>query len=122
MRELSLSTLAGAVLGDASGITAFLLQAGQTLTTLRYSREAEDEADQEGMRMMQAAKIDPAHMIRFFETLKKRQDLHLPGYLSIHPKTTERSARLNALATIVSVRPTPLLQASPWSTIAHLCR
>jgi predicted Zn-dependent protease len=41
------------------------------LAQANYSRQAEREADAEALRVMQAAGIDPRHMVMFFEALKK---------------------------------------------------
>ncbi len=123
VRDLSMAAIAGAVLGDVSGIGAVAVQAGRTLTTLHHSRGAEEEADREGMRLIQAAQIDPSGMIRFFETVKaKTANAELPGYLSTHPETDQRIARLKALAAEVPVHPKPLLPDDRWDDIKNLCR
>jgi len=123
VRDLSMAAIAGAVLGDVSGIGAFAVQAGRTLTTLHHSRGAEEEADREGMRLIQAAQIDPSGMIRFFETVKaKTANAELPGYLSTHPETDQRLARLKALAAEVPVHSTPLLPDGRWEDVKNLCQ
>lgn len=121
--ELSIAAIAGAVLGDVSGVGAFAVQAGRTLTTLHHSRGAEEEADREGMRLIQAAQIDPSGMIRFFETVKaKTANAGLPGYLSTHPQTDQRIARLKALAAEVPVQSKPLLPDGRWNDMKNLCQ
>jgi len=123
VRDLSMAAIVGAVLGDVSGIGSVAVQAGRTLTTLHHSRGDEDEADREGLRLIQAAQLDPSGMIRFFETLKARTaHAELPGYLSTHPETEQRIARLKALAAEVPTYPKPLLPDVRWDEVKNLCR
>jgi Zn-dependent protease with chaperone function len=123
IRDLSLAAIVGAVFGDVTGIGAFALQGARTMTTLHYSRETEAEADREGMRLLQAARIDPAGMVRFFETLKKHTGgAEIPAYLSTHPETDERLADMKALAAQLSVQPEPLLAGVKWDEVKRLCR
>jgi len=123
VRDLSVAAIVGAVFGDITGIGALTVAAGRTLTTLHYSRETETEADREGLRLLQAARIDPAGMVRFFETLKKHTgDAGLPAYLSTHPDTEQRLAEMKALAKAVPVRSEPLLADVQWDEVRKLCR
>lgn len=123
VRDLSTAAIVGAVFGDITGIGALAVQAGRTLTTLHYSRETEAEADREGLSLLQAARVDPAGMIRFFETLKKQTgDAGLPAYLSTHPDTDERLAAMKALAAAMPVNAEPLLEDAQWDEVKRLCR
>lgn len=123
VRDLSIAAIVGAVFGDITGIGALAVAAGRTLTTLRYSRETEAEADREGLRLLQAARIDPSGMVRFFETLKKHAGgAELPAYLSTHPDTDERITEMKALAAATSVRTEPLLPDVEWNEVKNLCR
>lgn len=91
----SLGTMAalGLVFGDVSG----LAQIAASLSSLSYSRDAEREADAKGLAALKAAAIDPAGMVRMFETLgKEGEGLAPPALLSSHPATTERIARLKS--------------------------
>jgi len=123
VRDLSIAAIVGAVFGDITGIGALSVAAGRTLTTLHYSRETETEADREGLHLLQAARIDPAGMVRFFETLKKQTGgAALPAYLSTHPNTDERIAEMKALAAAMSVNAEPLLADVRWDEVRKLCR
>jgi predicted Zn-dependent protease len=130
IRDLSLAAIADAVFGDVIVIGAFAVQGARTLTTLHYSRESEEEADREGMRLLQTARINPAGMIRFFETLKAQTgEAEPPAYLSTHPETDVRIARLKALAAELGRRgtdlksvPIPLLADVKWDEVKKLCR
>jgi len=80
------------MIGDISG--SVFTDAATRLTELRFSRDAEREADKEGLRRLVAARIDPAGMIRFYEKLAEEQRLSPPPILSTHPATGERLATL----------------------------
>jgi len=123
VRDLSIAAIVGAVFGDITGIGALAVAAGRTLTTLHYSRETETEADREGLRLLQAARIDPAGMVRFFETLKKHTGGgELPAYLSTHPDTDKRLAEMKVWAAATPVQSEPLLADVKWDEVRKLCR
>ena len=127
VRDLTLAALVAAVFGDVSGIGAFAVQGARTLTTLHYSRDAEAQADREGLTLLKAARIDPDGMVRFFQTLKKQAGgAEVPTYLSTHPETDERLAEMKALAaqlgTDLKSLPTALLADVNWSEVKNLCR
>lgn len=111
----SLGTLAalGIVFGDVSGIA----QIAAGLSQLSYSRDAEREADAEGLRTLKAARIDPQGMVRMFQTLAKESEgLAPPAMLSSHPATAERIARLQAAITEAGEWPvTPI--AVDWPAV-----
>jgi predicted Zn-dependent protease len=92
VKGLGLRALLTLVLGDLSGTV--LAEGMQHLTELRFSREAELEADREGLRRLVAAGIDPGGMVRFFEKLAREQSLAPPAFLSTHPATEERLSEL----------------------------
>jgi predicted Zn-dependent protease len=102
---------------------SYALQAAQTLQTLSYSRNAEDEADEEGYHLLQQAKINPEGMLTFFAKLGKEH----PGdtvfrYLSTHPATQDRLAHLRELqpsdSTIYETSPFQ----SEWAEVKTLCK
>jgi predicted Zn-dependent protease len=116
--------LVAALASDASGVMAFGLESARTLGTLRYSRRQEEEADADGMRMLVAARIDPAGMIEFFERLRREEgrSLEFLTYLSTHPSTDDRIRKLEALAGESRVRPVALLTDYDWRDLRSLCR
>ena len=69
-------------------------------TTLNFSREAEQEADRVGLRVLERAGYDPLAMPAFLEKLQSAQRYarKAPEYLSTHPLTTSRIADLRARA------------------------
>jgi Zn-dependent protease with chaperone function len=124
VQQASTGLLLAAVTGDASGVFVYGVEAARTLGTLRYSRQAEEEADVEGLRMLQAAGIDPAGMVTFFESLRRnepRLSANL-GYLSTHPSTTDRLARLRAAMNAPATHPgAPLLSPGGWAQLKAIC-
>ena len=92
IKNLGLRALASLALGDYAGTT--LAEGMKKFAALGFSREAEREADQEGLRRLVAAGIDPQGLVRFFELLEKEHQLAPPEFLSTHPATTERIAAL----------------------------
>jgi beta-barrel assembly-enhancing protease len=123
-QQASTGVLMAALAGDISGVVAFGLEGARTLGDLQMSRAAEIEADQEGMRRIQEARVDPAGTITFFEKLAKREREHndsLARYLRTHPTTMERIASLRALAAMAPGPPERLLPDDDWNAVKSLC-
>lgn len=78
------------VFGDVSNIIAGV---PALLLDLRYSREAERDADDYAAAMLRHNGLPLAYMEHVFEVLEKL-DKSPSGYLSSHPITSERLARL----------------------------
>src|SRR5262249_23127573 len=111
IQDASTGLLLMALTGDATGPLAYGLEAARTIGSLRYSRRAEEEADVEGMRMLLAARINPAGMVAFFEMLQKEEGRAgtALAYLSTHPPAADRVARLKSVAAAWKGTPEPLL-------------
>jgi hypothetical protein len=73
LRQASAGVLMAALVGDVSAVVAFGLQSARTLGDLRYSRQAELEADRDGARMLHAAAVDPAGMVSFFQAMQREE-------------------------------------------------
>jgi len=122
VQQLSMAFAVAALSGDASGIMTFGLQAAHTLQTLSYSRSAEEQADEQGMRLLLRAGVDPGGMLSFFEKLNaKHKPEFLPGYLSTHPSPAKRLQRLRHLAEDSSSSTATLLPGTNWKQIRSLC-
>jgi Zn-dependent protease with chaperone function len=122
--DVSTSIFFSAIAGDASGAMRMVLDSAKTLGRLRYSRQAETEADVAGVRMLAAAHIDPRGMLSFFEKLQKRE-ANTGGaalaYLSNHPLTSERIATLKATDAVARGPFKPLPMRGRWKTLATAC-
>ncbi len=121
-REMSMSVLFAAAVGDASGLTT-VLDAAQTIGALRYRRRDEAEADREGMKAVQAARIDSSGMIRFLNKLEESSgDMpRAAEYISTHPLTRNRIEQLSRMAAQADYTPVPLLPGYQWAEIGKLC-
>ncbi len=123
LRHASTSLLLAGLAGDMSGAMVYGLEGARILGELRYSRQDEEEADREGLRMLVAAGVDPSGMIAFFERLQKGQEKGpaLPRYASTHPPTDERIARLRALVAAERSAAIPLLPGLDWQSVRSIC-
>jgi predicted Zn-dependent protease len=105
-----------ALIGDAGGLLSTIATAAPLLLTQKYSRQFEAEADEHGYLLLGRASIDPRGMVRFFERMKQEEEkvrqkvreqagdsaadalTKLPEFLSTHPATDSRIARMQSLA------------------------
>ena len=120
LQDLSLQVLIAAWTGDAGGLEVALETAGN-LGKLRFSRQAETEADLEGMRMLQEARIAPGGMVAF---LKSLETMDVPGgltYLSTHPRNEDRIRQLERLAAGMEFASVPLLPGVSWEEVKFRC-
>lgn len=85
--------IAGAVVGNG-GLMGQLAQLGIGLgansVLLKYSRDAERQADLLGAQMMARAGYNPLEMARFFEKLAAQGGSRGPAFLSSHPDPGDR--------------------------------
>jgi len=96
--------LLGAVIGDG-GAGAMATRAAAGLAAngfmLKFSRDDEREADEEGLRIMQRAGYDPRGMAEFMALLAAQQQRN-PGaveqFLSSHPAPAERVQEIQRIA------------------------
>jgi Zn-dependent protease with chaperone function len=121
----SLGILISALTGDPTGAAALGAQGALVLGQLRYSRLAEAEADRDGIRLLQAAGLDPSGEIHFFEKLAGKgqgQSGRHAEYLSTHPLPASRIAAMRELVRD-GPRPTRvLLEGYDWKDIRRICR
>jgi hypothetical protein len=86
-----------AVLGSAGGAVGALSQiggAGLSLAFLKFSRDAEKQADILGAQTMTKAGYDPRGMITVFQRLDKLGAGRGPQFLSDHPNPDKRIERI----------------------------
>jgi predicted Zn-dependent protease len=106
-KRMSIATLAamiaGVVLGGggkASEAAVTMAMATSEALALKYSRENETDADQNGVQYVAKAGYDPKGMIAFLSKISKMNlgsGSEIPAYLSTHPVTENRIALLENL-------------------------
>jgi predicted Zn-dependent protease len=91
--------LLGALLGGGNGSKVAQLGAGIAAQSvmMKFSRDAEREADMKALQYMKRAGYDPRGMVEFLQVLRNRQGRD-PGsvqtFFASHPAPAERVARL----------------------------
>jgi len=95
----------GAILGGPAGAAAQIGSQGVGVYFLKYSREYETEADLLGARIMANAGYDPRDLANMFRTIEA-QGGGGGGFLSDHPSSKDRYARINQEAQYLRVRET----------------
>ncbi len=122
IQHASAGLLLAALTGDMTGPLAYGLESARVLGQLQYSRHAEEEADQDGMKRLLAARIAPGGMIGFFEDLDKGDPpRNVLRYLSTHPSTSDRIAVLKAQANRAQAPPTQLMSEKDWQDLKAIC-
>lgn len=122
LREASFGLLISAVTGNSQGFDK-ILQTARQIGALGYSRDSEQSADTEGMKLMIKSGIDPTGMIDFFEIMKKESG-DMKGfleYLSTHPSTGDRIARLEKMVEGKNIKYDKLLKDKKWDEIKAWC-
>jgi beta-barrel assembly-enhancing protease len=104
--QLGTMALVGLLFGGTDiGAPAHILA---NLATTAYGREQETEADDEGLRTLVRAHIDPRGMAELFERLAKA-GLTPPELLSSHPDPGKRAERARSSAAgVTTTEPGPL--------------
>lgn len=122
LQQVSMKILLAAAVGDARGLS-YGLEGAQTLGILRYTRQKEEEADREAIKMLIASRIDPRGLLTFFATVQKeaKKSPKLPSYLSTHPDLEERIQRLKTLTANAPIPSIGLLPGYEWRNLYTIC-
>ncbi len=95
VRTLGLAALTEGLVGDGLGASAAFL-----LVATAYSRDAEAQADATAVALLEAAGYDPGALGDFFSRLAQEEEGlglgFIPGYLSTHPPSAERTQMVEA--------------------------
>lgn len=94
VKQAGLALVIMLVTGDSSGTLAG--EAGQRLIGLKFSRDAERQADQTGFDRLVSVDVDPAGMASFFDTLAREKGAGQAQFLSTHPASEQRAVALRA--------------------------
>jgi len=113
LRAAGLSLLWSLIAGDVGSTLAG--QAADQLLSLKFSRDAEREADAAGFDLLVERGIDPRGMVSFFATLARHGDTAPPALLSTHPASEAREAALAAqVANLARTCCPPLAGFATW--------
>lgn len=111
IKQFGLSALWSLAAGDAGA--SVVGEAAQRMLGLRFSREAEREADERGVAALLRAGIDPSGMVAFFGRLAAHGD-KVPDFLSTHPSFADRQVLLAALVRSMPATSYQALAFAPW--------
>jgi beta-barrel assembly-enhancing protease len=118
VKNLGLRGLWILVTGDISGSTVG--QAALELTSLSFSRDAEEQADAAGFDGLVAAGIDPRGMADFFAVMETLEGSATPAvFLSTHPTSGDREATLRARESEIAGRVFEPLRFAHWPPIGN---
>jgi len=94
--------IAGIIINPDLAQFADVASSGLQLLLLKYSRDAEREADQLGVEYSTKIGYDAKQMALFFKTLERQsagtEGAELPEFLSTHPNPADRYVTVNKLA------------------------
>lgn len=97
-----LGIIAGVIINPELARFAELASTGAQLLLLKYSRDAEREADELGVEYSSKIGYDAKQMALFFKTLERQstgtEAAELPEFLSTHPNPADRYVTVNKLA------------------------
>jgi beta-barrel assembly-enhancing protease len=93
------------------------------VTFLKFSRDAEREADYLGLQYMYKTGYDPNSFVSFFEKVQadeKKQPGTIPKVFATHPPTPDRiEATQKEIATILPARDEYIVTTSEFDTVKH---
>ena len=97
-RNLASYIVISVVISDVNGIMSLLADNVHTLHSLSYSRAFEQEADEEGLKIIISNNINPYGMIELFEKFEEIEtDFILPKIMSTHPMTKDRKDNIEKI-------------------------
>ena len=125
--QLVLGALSGAV-GDKGLIgkmTQLGMGVGANLAFMRFSRDAETQADVAGVQMMTRSGYDPQEMGRMFELLdrqRQREPIRFEQFFSSHPIPKNRVGRINQEIGLVGARGSGIRTTPQFAQVATRLR
>lgn len=129
IKALGIAALIAAITGDATSLGATSAELGATLITLSYSRDAEIEADDIGVTILNRANITADGLAAFFTRLalaqaraaKKKKasgpSFSLGEILSTHPASAKRAAAVKAAGTGTG----HAMSNQDWAALRNIC-
>lgn len=96
-RNLAGYMVVSLLFSDVNGVMAVLADNAQQLHSLSYSRGFEQEADEQGLKILMDNHVNPNGMIKLFEQLEKESKISIPKIISSHPLTKERKENMKKI-------------------------
>jgi Zn-dependent protease with chaperone function len=118
VRSSLLTAVWQVTLGDYSGLFVVDPKTAMDIANLRFSREAEREADAGARDRLDVAAISRAGFRQFFDRMKAKTDA-VPAWLSNHPTSADRAGAVGE--DVGAVVRTPALSAADWATLRAGC-
>lgn len=112
VKDLGLRGLWMLVTGDIGG--GVLGQAALQLTSLTFSRGAEEQADNRGFDTLVTNRIDPRGMADFFIVMAEKAGPNPPPFLSTHPASKDREQQLRSRLDELNGQRFEPLQMGSW--------
>jgi len=96
-RNLAGYVLISLIFSDVNGIMAVLANNAQQLHLLSYSRKFENEADEQGLKILINNYNDPNGMVQLFDLIEREEKIAVPKIISTHPLTKERKENMQKI-------------------------
>jgi predicted Zn-dependent protease len=112
VKDLGLRGMWAAATGDLGG--TLIGEAALQLTSLKFSRDDESEADDKGFDSLIAANIDPTGMPAFFKIMSEQAGDAPAAFISTHPLSEERQKTLQQRVESLDGRAFASLDLRPW--------
>jgi len=112
IKELGLRGMWAFATGDVGG--TLIGQAALELSSLKFSRDDESEADDKGFDALIDANIDPSGMPAIFKTMGEKAGDAPVGFISTHPLSEDREEALRQRVTALAGRNFAPLDMGVW--------
>ena len=120
VKALGLSFVIGALIGDTSAFGNIAVEMAQTLATLKFSRDAEREADRIAVEMLNRTNISGRGFQAFFQAMAGKAESGketIGRYFASHPATGGRARFVSEHATGTG----RAMSATEWQAIGAMC-
>ena len=112
-----LSTIAAGSRSLTGSVLQQLGGTGANMLFLKFGRQAEQQSDVQGARIMAEAGYDPRDMAGFFKTLQDQGGQRTPEFMSDHPDPGNRIASINAMLPQLPVSSNPVRDTQEFQTV-----
>jgi predicted Zn-dependent protease len=108
-----------AIVGGDAGFE-IVRQTGKTLSSSAFDRSQEQEADDYAVEILAGSNIDPQHLSNFFFRLGQKNNIPEElAWISTHPDTRERAARIIKKKKEFEYQEKAII-AMPWADVKKL--